>query len=210
MPRTTAEPRPPRYGTWRRSSPAGPGAEHRQGRRLRRPRQGPAYYEPAVAQGEEDYYAGRGEARGEWLGRGAGALGLEGQLSDGDLAELLEWRSPESGAAIVRRPSATGESGRWPRGRARCAAMTSPSARRSPSRSSTASARPRSQIRCARPTTPPSPTRSATSSARRAPRAAGATAASACGARDSWPRPFATAPQEPATPSFTPTSCAPT
>ncbi len=69
---------------------------------------GPDYYEAAVAQGEEDYYAGRGEARGEWLGRGATALGLAGELADGDLAELLEWRHPKSGDLLVGRPSATG------------------------------------------------------------------------------------------------------
>ncbi|MBW3603253.1 MAG: relaxase domain-containing protein, partial [Actinobacteria bacterium] len=38
------------------------------------------YYERQVAQGQDDYYSGRGEAPGEWVGRGAGALGLAGRV----------------------------------------------------------------------------------------------------------------------------------
>ena len=32
------------------------------------------YYEDAVAQGREDYYAGEGEAPGQWVGSGAASL----------------------------------------------------------------------------------------------------------------------------------------
>jgi hypothetical protein len=32
------------------------------------------YYEQQVAHGLDDYYAGRGEAPGEWVGRGADAV----------------------------------------------------------------------------------------------------------------------------------------
>ena len=38
------------------------------------------YYERTVAQGHDDYYSGRGEAPGAWMGRGAERLGLEGRV----------------------------------------------------------------------------------------------------------------------------------
>ncbi len=34
------------------------------------------YYERSVAQGLDDYYAGRGESPGVWTGRGSPGLGL--------------------------------------------------------------------------------------------------------------------------------------
>lgn len=34
------------------------------------------YYERQVASGAEDYYAGRGESPGAWLGSGLAALGI--------------------------------------------------------------------------------------------------------------------------------------
>ena len=37
------------------------------------------YYEQQVARGGDDYYSGRGEAPGEWIGAGAEALGLSGR-----------------------------------------------------------------------------------------------------------------------------------
>ena len=39
------------------------------------------YYEQQVAHGGDDYYSGRGEAPGEWVGAGAEALGLSGRVS---------------------------------------------------------------------------------------------------------------------------------
>ena len=36
------------------------------------------YYEQQVARGLDDYYAGRGEAPGLWVGGGASGLGLAG------------------------------------------------------------------------------------------------------------------------------------
>jgi hypothetical protein len=41
------------------------------------------YYEDAVALGREDYYASEGEWSGRWLGAGADALGLGGEVQDG-------------------------------------------------------------------------------------------------------------------------------
>lgn len=38
------------------------------------------YYERQVAEGKDDYYSGRGEAPGEWVGRGAAHLGLSGRV----------------------------------------------------------------------------------------------------------------------------------
>lgn len=48
-----------------------------------------AYYEQSVASGREDYYAGRGEAQGRWVGTGAVALGLSGEVQPGQLERLL-------------------------------------------------------------------------------------------------------------------------
>ena len=41
------------------------------------------YYEQQVAQGQDDYYSGRGEAPGEWAGAGAQALGLRAGWAPG-------------------------------------------------------------------------------------------------------------------------------
>lgn len=56
-----------------------------------------SYYEDSVAESREDYYAGRGEARGVAMGRAAAAAGLSGELADGELAELLALRRPRRG-----------------------------------------------------------------------------------------------------------------
>ena len=52
------------------------------------------YYEQSVAQGQDDYYSGRGEAPGEWTGSGAGELGLRGRVSAGQFNALLEGADP--------------------------------------------------------------------------------------------------------------------
>ncbi len=56
-----------------------------------------AYYELSVATGREDYYTGRGEARGWYLGAGAQALGLDGEVAYGDLAHLFGGAHPHTG-----------------------------------------------------------------------------------------------------------------
>ena len=52
------------------------------------------YYVEQVAQGREDYYAGEGEAPGAWLGAGARALGLGGEVAEGGIEHLLSGRDP--------------------------------------------------------------------------------------------------------------------
>lgn len=48
-----------------------------------------AYYTDQVASGVEDYYDGEGEAPGRWVGSGATAAGLDGQVEAGQLELLL-------------------------------------------------------------------------------------------------------------------------
>ena len=47
-----------------------------------------SYYLETVASGAEDYYIGRGEAPGRWLGTMTAELGLDGRVSQG-----CSWRS---------------------------------------------------------------------------------------------------------------------
>ena len=71
---------------------------------------GPAagrYYVEQVAQGREDFYAGEGEAPGGWMGSGAVALGLAGEVDEEGLARLLRSEDPATGEAL-RRPLASG------------------------------------------------------------------------------------------------------
>jgi conjugative relaxase-like TrwC/TraI family protein len=55
------------------------------------------YYERSVADGLDDYYAGRGESPGIWVGRGARDLGLEGMVQEGELGRLVRGEHPETG-----------------------------------------------------------------------------------------------------------------
>src|SRR5436190_13152165 len=52
------------------------------------------YYEQQVAAGLDDYYAGRGESPGLWVGRGAAELEVSGVVGDGDLGTLLRGVNP--------------------------------------------------------------------------------------------------------------------
>ena len=61
------------------------------------------YYVDQVARGAEDYYAGEGEAPGQWNGRGADALGLEGHVQEAQIFRLLEGWDPATGE-LLRRP----------------------------------------------------------------------------------------------------------
>jgi conjugative relaxase-like TrwC/TraI family protein len=54
------------------------------------------YYEQQVAHGAADYYTGRGEAAGEWIGAGAGQLGLAGRVGSDQFNALLEGRDPRA------------------------------------------------------------------------------------------------------------------
>src|ERR1017187_1753917 len=60
------------------------------------------YYEQSVAQGQDDYYAGRGEAPGEWAGRGADELGLAGQVSASQFNALLAGDDPRAPGTRLR------------------------------------------------------------------------------------------------------------
>lgn len=65
------------------------------------------YYVEQVARGQEDYYAGEGEAPGAWAGSGAAALGLAGEVDEGELTRLLRAEDPATGEPL-RRPLASG------------------------------------------------------------------------------------------------------
>ena len=56
-----------------------------------------AYQLSGVAQSLDDYYTGRGEADGQWMGAGAVRLGLDGPVSGEDLRAVLAGMAPESG-----------------------------------------------------------------------------------------------------------------
>ncbi len=60
------------------------------------------YYLRTVAGGVEDYYLGRGEAPGRWIGAGAEDLDLEGQVDGESLAAVLGGRDPVDGVPLVR------------------------------------------------------------------------------------------------------------
>lgn len=69
------------------------------------------YYTQAVAKGREDYYAGHGEAPGQWLGSAAGILYAEGEVSEADLATLFQRRDPRTGDQLGRAPTRRSVSG---------------------------------------------------------------------------------------------------
>src|SRR5580765_1955476 len=54
------------------------------------------YYERSVAAGLDDYYAGRGESPGIWIGAGAQTLGLEGVVQEGELGRLIRGLHPHT------------------------------------------------------------------------------------------------------------------
>jgi conjugative relaxase-like TrwC/TraI family protein len=60
------------------------------------------YYQQQVAQGRDDYYSGRGEAPGEWVGAGAGALRLSGRVGAQQFTALLAGCDPRDPAVRLR------------------------------------------------------------------------------------------------------------
>jgi conjugative relaxase-like TrwC/TraI family protein len=54
----------------------------------------------SVAAGVDDYYLGSGEAPGRWIGEGAALLGLSGQVSADDLANVLDGLHPTTGQQL--------------------------------------------------------------------------------------------------------------
>jgi conjugative relaxase-like TrwC/TraI family protein len=60
------------------------------------------YCEQQVAQGRDDYYSGRGEAPGEWVGAGARALGLEGRVGAEQFNALIVGADPRDSSRRLR------------------------------------------------------------------------------------------------------------
>ena len=58
------------------------------------------YYEESVAKSREDYYAGSGEAPGEFFGGGSRARGLAGQSSMEHLERLFAGQDPATGEQL--------------------------------------------------------------------------------------------------------------
>ena len=62
-----------------------------------------------MARGRDDYYSGRGEAPGEWAGRGAAALGLAGQVEAAQFNALMAGLDPSDEALERRLRDSRGE-----------------------------------------------------------------------------------------------------
>ncbi|MBS1846220.1 MAG: relaxase domain-containing protein [Actinobacteria bacterium] len=58
------------------------------------------YYLEKVAEGAEDYYSGRGEAEGEWIGQAAAQFDLEGKVEADQLTAMLTGRDPTTGEPL--------------------------------------------------------------------------------------------------------------
>lgn len=71
----------------------------------------PTYYSQQVVRGAEDYYAGKGEAPGTWVGSGAAGLGLEGVVGEGELEAIFERCHPVTGEQLMRAPGEHGVKG---------------------------------------------------------------------------------------------------
>src|SRR5262245_32793857 len=69
-----------------------------------------SYYERQVARGRDDYYSGRGEAPGEWVGRGAAALKLAGQVDAGAFNALMAGIDPSDAELKRQLRDSSGES----------------------------------------------------------------------------------------------------
>jgi conjugative relaxase-like TrwC/TraI family protein len=63
------------------------------------------YYEQQVAAGGDDYYSGRGEAPGRWIGAGAEALGLSGSVSTEQFNALIAGHDPREPGERLRSSS---------------------------------------------------------------------------------------------------------
>jgi Ti-type conjugative transfer relaxase TraA len=61
-----------------------------------------SYYLDTVASGAEDYYVGRGETPGRWLGTMARELGLDGRVDADALREVLAGRDPSTGEPLAQ------------------------------------------------------------------------------------------------------------
>ena len=62
-----------------------------------------AYYAKEIAAGVEDYFVGHGEESGRWIGRGADAMGLSGDVDSEGLSRLFgQGLNPLTGAGLGR------------------------------------------------------------------------------------------------------------
>lgn len=59
-----------------------------------------AYYEQQVAHGIEDYFCGRGEAPGRWIGGGCGGIGLAGQVDRAGFIRAMAGCHPRTGERL--------------------------------------------------------------------------------------------------------------
>ena len=66
---------------------------------------GADYYLDKMANSVDDYYLGRGEAPGQWVGQTAAGLGLVGQVDPEDLRNLLAGRSADGETLGVQCPA---------------------------------------------------------------------------------------------------------
>ena len=64
------------------------------------------YYIGEVASSAEDYYTGRGESAGRWVGSLAAEVGLAGEVAPEDFRAVLAGRDPRSGEQLVHRKAA--------------------------------------------------------------------------------------------------------
>ena len=59
------------------------------------------YYVGEVASSAEDYYLGKGDAPGRWVGSLAGELGLTGRVDAEQFRRVLNGMHPHSGVYLV-------------------------------------------------------------------------------------------------------------
>ncbi|MGH9154193.1 MAG: MobF family relaxase [Acidimicrobiales bacterium] len=67
---------------------------------------GGEYYVREVASSAEDYYLGRGEAPGRWVGSLATEMGLDGEVNPEHFRDVLDGRHPLTGEQLVDPPRA--------------------------------------------------------------------------------------------------------
>ena len=61
------------------------------------------YHQRQIAQGRDDYYAGHGEAPGQWVGSMARELGVRGEITPEGHEDLVSGRDPLSGEQLAER-----------------------------------------------------------------------------------------------------------
>jgi conjugative relaxase-like TrwC/TraI family protein len=66
-------------------------------------RHGVRYYLEVVANSRNDYYAGRGDAPGTWLGGGAATLGLAGTVDASRYLAVMYGRAPDGDGPLMER-----------------------------------------------------------------------------------------------------------